>query len=79
MVNSKPPRSHEGNESKGFNNKSKGQASNTKRYRGDNIWNKNQRIELKANTDFKGRCSDLEGYVFNLVPISSDKFARMTK
>ena len=40
---------------------------------------KTQGQELKAETDFKGRCSDLEGYIFNIGLITSDKFARTMK
>ena len=40
---------------------------------------KNQGPELKYEIDFKGQCSDLEGYIFDLGPIASDKFYRMMK
>ena len=40
---------------------------------------KTQGPELKAETDFKGQCSDLEGYIFNIGMISSDKFASTMK
>ena len=61
MVENRPPRSPEGNESKGTNEEIKGESSKPKRYRGKKTWTKNQGPELKADTEFKGRCSDLEG------------------
>ena len=45
----------------------KGQASNTKKYRGVNPRNK-PRLEPKSETDFQGRCTDSEGYIFDLGP-----------
>ena len=49
------------------------------RYRGKKTRTKNQGPELEDETDFKGRYSDLEGYIFYLVPIISDKFTRIMK
>ena len=59
--------------------KNKGQASNTKSYIGKNTWTKTQGPELEDDTDLKGRCSDLEVYIFYLGPRSSDEFARTMK
>ena len=78
MVESKPPRPPEGNELKIQNDVNKGQASNPKKYRGKKPRNK-PILEPETETDFQGRCTDLEGYNFDLLPISSDKFARTIK
>ena len=40
---------------------------------------KTQGTELEAKTDFKGRHIDLEGYIFDLKPRASYKFARTIK
>ena len=67
------------NESKGSSNKSKGQASKIKRYIDKKALTKTQGPDLKANTDFKGQCSDLEGYIFDLGLRNSDKFSMAMK
>ena len=36
-------------------------------------------MEPETETDFQGRCTDLEGYNFDLGPRASDKFARTMK
>ena len=61
-------RSTEGNDLKNSTDKNNGQTSFTKRWRSKNTWTKIQGMELEANTNFKGRCSDLEVYIFNLGP-----------
>ena len=78
MVESKPSRPPEGNESKILTDGNKGQASKPKKYRDKNPQNK-PIPEPETETDFQGRSNDLEGYTFDLVPISSNKFARTMK
>ena len=75
----KPSRSPEVNESKKLTDKKKLQASNPKRYRGKKTRTKTQGSELESNTNFRCRRSDLEGYIFDIGPIASDKFARKMK
>ena len=58
---------------------SKGQAYKPKRYRGKKMRTNTKVTELKTNIDFKGRWSDLEGYIFNIGPRSSDKFSGTMK
>ena len=53
----------------------KGQASKPKKYRGKKPWNK-PNPETKTETDFQGRCTDLEGYTFELGPRASEKISR---
>ena len=36
-------------------------------------------METKDKTDLQGRCTDLEGYIFDLGPRAPDKFARTMK
>ena len=79
MVKTKPSRYPEGKESKNLTDEHKGQATKTKRYRGKNNRTKTQVLELKAETNFKGRCSDLEGYGFELGTRVLEKFARTMK
>ena len=66
MVENRPPRSPEGNESKGTNEEIKGESSKPKRYRGKKKRTKTQGPYIKADTDFKGWCSELEVYVFDI-------------
>ena len=40
---------------------------------------KTQGLKHEYDTNFKGRCIEMEGYFFNIVPISSDKFASTMK
>ena len=56
----------------------KGQASKPKKYRGKKPQNK-PILEPKTETEFQGRCTDLESYTFDLVPRASEKFARIMK
>ena len=72
MVKSKPSRPPEGNESKIPTDGNKGNASNTKKYRGKKHQNKPS-TEPKTETDFQGRCTDLEGYNFDLGPRAYEK------
>ena len=58
---------------------SKGQAYKPKMYRGKKMRTNTKVTELKTNIDFKGRWSDLEGYIFNIGPRSSDKFSGTMK
>ena len=59
MVESKPSRPPEGNESKIPTDGNKGKASNNKKYRGQKPRNKPS-PDPKAETDFQGWCTDLE-------------------
>ena len=78
MVESKPSRSPEGNESKILTDGNQGKASNPKNYRGKKP--RNTPIpEPEPETDFQGRCTDLEGYTFDLGPRASGKFTRKMK
>ena len=79
MVETKPSYSSEGNESKNLTDENKGQAPNTKNYQGNKTPTKTQGSELKAETNFKSRFSDLECYIFNIDPIASDTFSRTMK
>ena len=62
-----------------MNKENKGQESKTKRYRDKKTRTKIQGPKLEADTNFKSWCSGLEGYIFDLGPIASDKFARAMK
>ena len=53
--------------------------SKLKRYRGKKTRTKTQGPDIEVYTNSKGRYSDLEGYVFNLGPISLDKPDRTMK
>ena len=79
MVKSKLFLSSEGGDSKVSTEKSKGHASNPKRYRVNRTQRKTQGQEPEADTNFKGNCSDLEVYIFDLRPKASENFARMMK
>ena len=79
MVETKPSCYPEGNSLNNSTDENKGQASKPKSYRCKKTRTKTQYPELKVETDFKGRCSDLEGYIFDLGRIASDKFARTMK
>ena len=78
MFKSKPSRPTEGNESKILNVGNKGQSSKPKKYSGNKPQNKPS-PDPKTDTDFQVRCTDLEGYTFDLGPRASDKFARTMK
>ena len=79
MVKTKPPRYPEENESKNSTYRQKGQAPKIKRYQGKNTQTKIKGPELKAETNFKGWCINLEGYIFDLGPRASDKFDKTVK
>ena len=66
MVESKPSRPPEGNELKIFNYGEKGQVSKPKKYRGKKQTQNKSSLEPETETDFQGRCTDLEGYAFDL-------------
>ena len=51
----------------------KRQASNTKKYRVKKPRNK-PILEHKSETDFQGRCTDSEGYIFDLGTRALNKF-----
>ena len=74
MVNNKPSCSPEGKKLKNLTKKNKGQSSKPNRYRGKKMGTKTQGPELEDETNFKGWCSYLEGYILNLGTISSDNF-----
>ena len=78
MVRSKPSRPPEGNELKIPSDSNKGQASKPNKYMSKKPWNKPS-LDPKTETDFQGRCTDLEGYTFDLGPRASDKLARTMK
>ena len=70
MVESKPSLPPEGNEFKILNYGNKLKASKPKKYRGKKHQN-NSILEPKTETDFQVRCTDLEGYTFDLGPRAS--------
>ena len=74
----KPSCPPEGNQSKNPTDGNMGQASNPKKYRGKKPQNK-PTLEPEANTEFKGRCNDLEGYIFDLGRRLSNKFVQTIK
>ena len=78
MVKSKPSRPPEGNKSKIPTDGNKLQSSNPNKYRGNEPQN-TPSPDPKTDTDFQGRCTDLEGYTFDPVPRASDKFSRTMK
>ena len=71
VVKIKSSQSSEGNELKDSIDKSKGRASKPKSCKGKKTQTKTQDPELRADTDFKGWYSDLEGFVFDLRPRAS--------
>ena len=79
MVYSKSSCPSEVNELNNLTDENKGQAPNPKKYIGKNTQTKSQDPDIKSKNDFKGRCSDLEGYIFDLGPRASDKFSRKMK
>ena len=78
MAKSKPPLPPEVNESNILSYSNKGQSSKPNKCRGKNPRNKPS-PELKAEPDFQGRLTDLEGYIFDLGPRASDKFVPKMK
>ena len=79
MVILKPSRPPEGNELNIPTEENKGQVSNIKKYKGKKKPQNKSFLEPKTKTDFQGRCTDLEGYTFDLGPRVSDKFSRAMK
>ena len=79
MVKLKTSRPPEGNELKIPTDGNKGQVSKLKQYRGNKQPRNKSSLEPKTETDFQGRCTDLEGYTFDLGPRASDKVARTMK
>ena len=78
MVKSKPYRPPEGNEYNLLTDRNKVQAYNPKKYRGKKSWNKSS-PDPETETEFHGRCTDLEGSNFDLGPRASDKFSKTMK
>ena len=61
MAESNASRPPEGNELKVLTEGNKGQVSKPKKYRGKKQpWNKSS-LDIETETDFQGRCTDLEG------------------
>ena len=79
MVKSKPSRPPEGNELKIPTEGNKRQASKPKKYRGKKQPQNKSSLDPKNETDFQGRCTDLEGYTFDLGPRASDKFSEQLR
>ena len=78
VVESKPYRPTERNESKIPEDWNKDQASNPQRYRGNIPLNK-PIPDPKSKTDFHGQSTDLEGYIFDLGPRASENFYQKMK
>ena len=72
MLESKPSRPPEGIELKILTYGNKGQASNPKKYIGKKQPLNKPSLEPETETDFQVRCTDLEGYTFDLGPRSSE-------
>ena len=51
----------------------------SKKYRGKKTQTKSQGPDPEDETKFKGQCSDLEFYIFDLWPRASDKFTKTMK
>ena len=79
MIKSKPSRPPEGKELKIMTYGNKGQVSKLKKSRGKKQPRNKSSLEPETKTDLQGRCTDLEGYTFDLGPRASDKFARKMK
>ena len=79
VVENKPSHYPEGNQSKNSTVNNKGQESKPKSYIGKKTRTKTQGTELKSNNDFKGWCSDLEDYIFDVGSRASEKLARTMK
>ena len=78
VIESKPSLPPEGNESKIPTDRNKGRSSKHNKYRYKKTRNK-AIPEPKSKTDFQGRFTDLEGYIFDLHPRSSDITSRTIK
>ena len=79
MVKSRLFRPPEGNELKIPTDGNKGQVSKPKKYRGKKKPRNKSSLDPETETDFQGRCTNLEGYTFDLRPRVYDKFARTMK
>ena len=79
MVKLKPFRPPEGNELNIPTDGNKGQVSKPKKYRCKKQPRNKSSLEPETKTDFRGRCTDLEGYTVDIGPRASDKFARTMK
>ena len=79
MVKLKPSRPPEGNEFIIPTDGNKGRVSKPKKYRDKKQPRNKSSLDPETETDFQGRCTDLEGYTFDLGPRVSDKFSRTTK
>ena len=77
MAEVKPYLPPKGNKPKELIDENKGQATNSKKYRGNKNQTKYQCLDPKDDTKFKGLCSDMEGYIYGLR--SSDKSYKKTK
>ena len=69
----------EGNDLKNSTEKNKEQSPKSKKYIGKNTQIKSQVPEPKNKTNFKGQCSDLENYIFDLCTRASEKFTKIIK
>ena len=79
MVELKPSRPNDGNESNIPTGGNKVQSSKPKKYRGKKQPRNKSSLEPETETDFQGQCTDLEGYTFDPGPRASEKFARTMK
>ena len=75
MAEQKPSHPPEGNGLNIPTDRNKVQASKPKKYRGKKQPQNKPILEPETETDYQGRCTDLEGYTFDLGPRASDKFA----
>ena len=79
MVGSKPFCPPKGNESNKPNDKNKGKSPNSNKYRGKKTRTKYQGPYPEDETNFKGWCSGLEGYLYDLGTRVPVKFSGMMK
>ena len=79
MVKLKPSRPREGNKLKIPTDRNKVQVSKPNKYRGKKQPQNKPSLEPETETKFQGRCTDWDGYTFDLGPRESDKFSRTMK
>ena len=79
MVESKPSHPPEDYELNIPTEGNKGQAYNPNKYIGKKQPQNKPTLEPETETDFQGRCTDLEGYTFDLGPRVSNNFSRTMK
>ena len=79
MFENKPYCYPEGNESNNSTDKHKVQVPNQNSYQGKKNQTKNQGPELEDDTNIKGWCTDLGGYILDLGMRALDKFSRTTE